>query len=200
MTTFLFVRHGRIAKGTADPTLSSVGKEEAAKTAVHLQTQPITHIFASPLRRARETADIIAAAHRLPVIIEPLLRERANWGDASEQSFPDFVAMWELSNRKRDWQPPVGDSARSAGQRIEQFSKVQQQQHPQATILAVTHGGVIADFLLNVFTVAELTAVHPQFSAAPYSGEIMRQCSVTVAQFDGKRVDLKAVAQIEHLD
>jgi broad specificity phosphatase PhoE len=82
----------------------------------------------------------------LPVIIEPLLRERVNWGDAPEQEFADFMAMWERSSRERDWQPPVGDSSRAAGQRLEQFIQAQQKQHPQATILAVTHGGVLADF------------------------------------------------------
>jgi broad specificity phosphatase PhoE len=176
-----------------------LGREEARKTAVYLQSHAISHIFASPLRRARETAEIIAATLQLPIAIEPFLRERVNWGDEPEQSFIDFLAMWDRSSRERDWQPPVGDSAREAGQRIEKFAKVQQRQHPQATILAVAHGGVIADFLLNVFSLMELTAVNPKFGAEPYSAEVMRNCALTAVAFDGGQYQLQALATVSHL-
>jgi broad specificity phosphatase PhoE len=199
MTVFYFVRHGRIVKGTAAPPLSPLGREEAGKTAVFLQQQPILHVFASPLQRARETAAIIVAPHHLPVIIEPLLRERVNWGDAPEQEFADFMAMWERSSRERDWQPPVGDSSRAAGQRLEQFIQAQQKQHPQATILAVTHGGVLADFLLNVFTLAEVAAVNRAFVAAPYSGEVMRECALTAVTYNGRSYQLNGIADVIHL-
>ena len=43
-------------------TLSAEGKQQAAEVARHLKGRPIVHVYTSPLERARETADAIAAA------------------------------------------------------------------------------------------------------------------------------------------
>jgi alpha-ribazole phosphatase/probable phosphoglycerate mutase len=91
MTLFYLVRHGQIARersriDPSDPPLSALGRQEAMRVAAYLCPRPIARVYASDLRRARETAAPIAAEFDLPVIVEPLLRERINFGELPGQT------------------------------------------------------------------------------------------------------------------
>ena len=71
------VRHGATENNIANPPrlqgrsvdlgLSSTGQWQAERVAGLLRNQPITALYASPLKRAQETAATIAAPHRLEV-------------------------------------------------------------------------------------------------------------------------------------
>ena len=76
----LLIRHAepvRIenAEGPADPPLSERGVRQAALAAGWLAGERLDAIWASPMRRARETADAIAVAHGLDVNIDDELAE-----------------------------------------------------------------------------------------------------------------------------
>jgi probable phosphoglycerate mutase len=76
----LLIRHAepvRIenADGPADPPLSERGLRQAALAAGWLAAEPLDAIWASPMRRARETAAAIAQAHGLEVSIDDELGE-----------------------------------------------------------------------------------------------------------------------------
>ena len=197
MTTFYLIRHGDRERTIGDPPLSAVGTAQARATAAFLRATPLQAVYASPLRRARETAAHIAAPRGLPVVEDARLRERANWGDLPGQTFADFAAMWERGTRDRDFIPPVGDSARQAGARIEAFVQEIALAYPDGQVVAVTHGGVIADFLVNVFAVDELDRWHPEFLAV--QSKIVAECSITVVRSDGFRHRLEALAGVQHL-
>ena len=84
---FYYLRHGETEAnaagtiaGSLDVHLTPLGREQARLAARALANQPITAIYASPLRRARETAQPIADALGLPVTILDEIAER-NWGD-----------------------------------------------------------------------------------------------------------------------
>ena len=123
MTIFYLIRHGNVNRlgDVSDPPLTAPGLAEADSVAQHLARIEVDHVFASPLRRAQETAAIIAKPHALPVIEDPRLRERANFGDLPGQPLDEFIAMWKRCNNERDRQPPVGDSSIGCGQRVEAF-------------------------------------------------------------------------------
>ena len=121
MTTFYLIRHGDRERTIGDPPLSAVGTAQARATAAFLRATPLQAVYASPLRRARETAAHIAAPRGLPVVEDARLRERANRGDLPGQTFADFAAMWERGTGDRDFNPAVGDSAWEAGVRIQAF-------------------------------------------------------------------------------
>jgi broad specificity phosphatase PhoE len=201
MTTFYFIRHGAIFQGPdlTDPSLSLTGWKQAKATAAYLKQQPVKHIYTSPLLRARETSRHIAELHELEPVEDARLRERVNWGDMPDQSFADFVAMWERSNRDRSYVPPVGDSAQQAGERLEMFIRDIQKLYPHDEVVAVTHGGLIADFLLNCFSGEELSQVSPAFTRQPYSGTIMQHCSLTRIHYHGDLYKLEKIASVEHL-
>lgn len=191
-----FIRHGKRERRIGDPPLTPEGREEAERLAGKLATHGITRIFSSPLARTRDTAGIIAAVLNLEVTEDSRLRERVNWGNIEGQSFDEFMAQWEYCSRERDYQPAVGDSSVAAGRRIEDFVSDRYRQLSRDTVIGVTHGGVLADFLLNVFSSEKLTRVRPKFCNDPYGGEVLRECSVTTVAYDGSEYRLEAVGAI----
>jgi broad specificity phosphatase PhoE len=140
----------------------------------------------------------------LPVTTEPRLRERINFGDLPGQSFEQFVELWERCSRERDYVPPVGDSSRAAGERIASFMADLFAEFPAAEVVAVAHGGLIADFLLNICPATNLAQISPAFAAQPYAAEVMRNGAITVVECSGQtngaaNYTVKAIALTEHL-
>jgi 2,3-bisphosphoglycerate-dependent phosphoglycerate mutase len=83
---FYYLRHGEtesnaagLIAGSFDTDLTPLGREQAARAAEALFDEPITAIYSSPLKRARETAEPIAAKLQLPINFIPEIAER-NWG------------------------------------------------------------------------------------------------------------------------
>jgi broad specificity phosphatase PhoE len=83
---FYFLRHGetetnvqRLVAGSLDTDLTPLGRQQALEAAAVLAGEPITAVYSSPLRRARDTAVPVAEQLKLPVIIIPELAERT-WG------------------------------------------------------------------------------------------------------------------------
>lgn len=77
-TCWMFlVRHGATEQNLAQPTvlqgsgidgpLAVIGREQAAMTARFLSRYRFDAAYASPMRRAQETAEIIVAPHGLPI-------------------------------------------------------------------------------------------------------------------------------------
>jgi probable phosphoglycerate mutase len=88
---FYFVRHGetemnasRLVAGSVDTALTELGHKQAADAALVLAAQPITGVYSSPLKRARDTAVPIAEHLGLPVVVIPQIAER-NWGSLEGQ-------------------------------------------------------------------------------------------------------------------
>jgi broad specificity phosphatase PhoE len=199
MTKIYLIRHGLIVKdtGPGDPPLAPLGMVQAKATAAYLKNRPIKKVYTSPLRRAKETAYYIAAGLGLEVSEDARLRERANWGDLPGQSYEAFIAMWIKCEQDRSFVPPVGDSAQQAGARIERFIEAIYQQYPNDEIVAVSHGGVILDFLLNRFTPEQLAQVNPDFSEQ--QGNLFLNCCVTLVSYEGGSCNLEMLAEAGHL-
>jgi broad specificity phosphatase PhoE len=159
--------------------------------------RPISRVFTSPLRRATETAEVLGGVLGLTPVVDVRLRERMNWGDVDGQSFEEFVELWNRCCDDREFCPPGGDSSAGAGRRVEAFVRSIAGEGVVGEVVAVCHGGVIADFLLNVFSEAELRRVRPEFVTAPWSGDVMRESSVTSLAVDSdgfKLLSLGAMA------
>jgi 2,3-bisphosphoglycerate-dependent phosphoglycerate mutase len=197
MHTLYFVRHGQKMPTAGEPELSALGNLQAQQTGKHFQQLPITRVIASPSLRTQQTARHICQAIQLSHETDELLRERANWGDDPQQTFEQFIQMWTEASNNRDQQPVVGDSSRDAGQRIEQVvSKLLTEEAPQHIVL-VTHGGVIADFLRNIFSEDMLAALVEQFQ---YGKDYrIRECSITELYIEEKQPVLRRLASVEHL-
>jgi broad specificity phosphatase PhoE len=59
----------------ADPGLSELGHEQAARVVEALQHDEVTHLYSSPAARARQTAQPLAEKLGLPLAIEPGIDE-----------------------------------------------------------------------------------------------------------------------------
>ena len=96
MTTIHYVRHGHndwLGRGIAGRArgvhLSEQGKPDAERAAAYLLSFPIQAIYTSPLERAHETAEVIAAKHHMPVRIAPELNE-LDFGEWNGTLFDDL--------------------------------------------------------------------------------------------------------------
>jgi broad specificity phosphatase PhoE len=194
VTNFYLVRHAEKsdAVDSGDPALSPHGIRQARWTARHLARSSIDAIYSSPLVRAHGTARYIAQELRLPVYICPALRERANWGDDPLQTREEFVAMWEYATHHRDWQPPIGDSSRRAGERLEGFLRALADAYPAAHLVLVTHGGIIGDLVRNLFSDDEVRRHTLDISTVAH-------CSITAIRHAAGQFYLAAYANDHHL-
>lgn len=181
MTTFYIIRHGDKHPIPPDPGLNELGHKQAQATAKYLKQFPITRIVASPLRRTQETAQHIAEQLQLSIQTDQRLRERLNWGDDPDQSRESFIELWRKTSQDRSYQPPIGLSSELAGKSFESIV-LELTQGDDEHIALVTHGGVIADFLRNVFSEKELSSLITQYPDG-FDYEV-KECSLTQVVFD----------------
>lgn len=97
---FWFLRHGEtdwnaqgLSQGNVDIPLNPTGLAQAHAAAALLRGRGIATIVASPLSRARVTAEIAAAVLDLPVAIDPDLRE-VSFGVQEGQTMGQWFADW----------------------------------------------------------------------------------------------------------
>lgn len=134
-------------QGHADPALSSRGIAQAEALAQALAAEGIEAIVASDLRRARETARILADALGLQALHDARLRER-DLGAWSGLSTPQIAGRWpeELARvraRDLDFRPGGGESIRDVRVRAVAFFRELAARPGPARWAVVTHGGVI---------------------------------------------------------
>src|SRR5207302_7068898 len=81
-TRVFMIRHGATVlsaedrfAGATDVALSDEGREQTSRLAERLSGEHFVAVYASPLSRTMETAGILAAPHKLPVLARDCLRE-----------------------------------------------------------------------------------------------------------------------------
>lgn len=196
MQKIYLIRHGDKEKTPGDPPLSPLGRQQAQQTSLYLKKVPKIKVYASPLRRTIETAQYIAEHHSEQIIVDQRLRERMNWGDISGQSFEEFLKIWDKTQRDRLYSPENGDSSYEAGQRMELFIHEAVEVYPNIDLAVVAHGGIISDFLLNIFE----DVITRQFSSQISHNNVkIPECSVTIVTYDKNQFSLLCLAESAHL-
>ncbi|MFF4778409.1 bifunctional RNase H/acid phosphatase [Microtetraspora fusca] len=150
-TSFLLLRHGETPlsvekrfSGVGDPSLTSRGLAQAEAAALRLSREPyaIDVIVSSPLTRARQTAEAVAARTGVPVRVERDLRE-ADFGAWEGHTFAEIQRDWpaELAAWLGDPSvaPPGGESFTEAGLRVERAREQIVAEHEGKTVLVVSH-------------------------------------------------------------
>ena len=145
------VRHGatdwnihKRAQGTADVELNEKGWEQARETADQLRGTPLTAVYSSDLKRAYDTAKVIAEPHGLEVVRDPRFRE-IDQGEWTGLTVEEIQAGWPDK-----WGPARHYNARPGGEAPQQVRaralaglRDVVQAHPQGTVVIVSHGGTI---------------------------------------------------------
>ena len=152
MTTILLARHGETDwnregrfQGHADPPLNETGRAQASALAAELADFELAAVYSSPLRRALETAEAVAAEYGLEPVALDALREVdvGSWQGLTraevEARFPEQLARW--LEYDQGWQD--GESYEEMGQRVVPALLALAAAHPDERVLAVTHGGPI---------------------------------------------------------
>ncbi|MFB0516349.1 MAG: histidine phosphatase family protein, partial [Candidatus Neomarinimicrobiota bacterium] len=129
MTSLLLIRHGETDwniegryQGQADPPLNAKGVAQAHVIAEELSGARVAVLYSSPLRRARQTAEILARSFALPLYIEPRLMEihQGDWQTRLRSEitalYPDLFHRWETE----PWQvnPPGGEPLTQVQERV----------------------------------------------------------------------------------
>lgn len=151
MTTIHLARHGETDwnrelrwQGHCDPPLNAIGREQARGLAESLRTTHITAVYASDLRRASETAEIVAARLALPVRLDPALREidAGSWAGHTlaelAARYPEAVARWQKTG-ERAWEG--GESHAEMAARVVGAIRSIAAGHDGEDVLVVSHGG-----------------------------------------------------------
>ncbi len=153
-TRIYLVRHGATQHSTedrfageTDVELSAIGRGQASRLAERLATRPLAAAFASPMRRARDTAAIVAATHDLEVEQLPGLREMSHgrWEgltrDDVEEKYPDEYRRW--SEDPLSFAPVGGDTGLAVTSRAIPALLSVVERYPDKEVLIVSHKATI---------------------------------------------------------
>jgi broad specificity phosphatase PhoE len=197
MITFYLIRHGQKEGTSGDPSLDKDGKLRAEQTAKFFKDKQIRKIFSSPLKRTRDTAEIIAKELGLKIKTDDRLYERINWGDKEGESYEEFWSEWQKTDLNRDYQPRHGYSSRESGNRMEAFLNDVSNELGSGVVLVVTSGGIIGDLLRNKFPEKDLPLVINEKSKARYME--ISECSLTILKKDNNNLALEKIGDVSHL-
>ncbi len=191
MTLLTLVRHGqtdwnldRRIQGSTDIPLNDTGRADARWAAGQLGGSRHHAIYSSPLARARETAEIIAAEIGLdgPVLV-PDLRER-EFGVGEGMLVADYLASfgdWDAEVPGAETLGDVADRALHALDRIAVDAR--RRSAPVAeSVIVVAHGGVIRALI-----------DHVSGGTLPRGGDVIRNGSVT--RFESSPGSLRLIEQ-----
>jgi 2,3-bisphosphoglycerate-dependent phosphoglycerate mutase len=152
----LLIRHAepeRIAPGSAsapaDPMLTDRGRGQAERLARWLEHEPIDAILSSPLRRARETAELVSAVIGIDLEVVDGLMEYDAHAD-------HYIPVEELrETRDHHWRAMIegrweqlgGENPDVFQARIVPCVDAIIERFPGGRVAAVCHGGVINVYL-----------------------------------------------------
>ncbi|MEJ3654133.1 bifunctional RNase H/acid phosphatase [Actinomycetes bacterium KLBMP 9759] len=149
-TRLLLLRHGqtelsvqRRYSGRGNPELTPLGLRQAAGAAARLGgIDGVAAVLTSPLGRAVQTAEAVAAATGAPLVVRDGLIETdfgawegLTFAEARERD-PELHAAWLGSEEAA---PPGGESFAAVGRRVEVERAAVVEEYPAATVVLVSH-------------------------------------------------------------
>ena len=152
----LLIRHAlpqrvELESGAADPPLSEAGHAQAQHLADYLTSESLDAVYASPMRRAVQTAQPLAEARSCEIRI---VNDVAEWDRNSNEYVP--VEELKAANDPR-WQAMLNNQWGSAEESPDEFNarvhaahETLIANHSGHRIAVVCHGGVINSYLARI--------------------------------------------------
>lgn len=184
-TDFTLIRHGQttanmsgILQGFLDTELDETGIRQAECAAERLRDEKFDCIFSSDLKRAMQTAQIIARFHDLEVVPVKELRE---WhlGDLEDRpcaelkkQYPEIMHCFGLDGG--EVVVPGGESRLEFFRRVADCLESMAEKHAGKRILLITHGGVLRAVFRHVVGMVTAQAMIPVTSNASYTHFVKR--------------------------
>lgn len=201
-TTILLVRHGQTVwntKGrymgwTLDVGLSDTGEWQARRLSERLRGEEIDAVYSSPLKRAADTAEIVAEPHGLNVqVIEGFGEMRlGEWEGQYMQDvaarFPDLWRQWRKDPTGISM--PGGESLDQVQARAVSAMDGVIAEHEGGQALIVTHEVVVR--LLIAYCLNVSTSIYRRLEVS--------NASLTVVRKLGKYLRVRTLNDVAHLD
>jgi broad specificity phosphatase PhoE len=161
MTHFCLIRHGQTDwnlegryQGQSDVPLNEAGRSQAYELARQLKDQTFAALYSSDLKRASETAEIIATAIGISYSLDVRFREinQGEWeGQQVEVIKARYAGLWNMRTvDPASVRPPggetVGEVANRAAMAMDDLARL----HPRAKVLVVSHGLTLATIICQV--------------------------------------------------
>jgi 2,3-bisphosphoglycerate-dependent phosphoglycerate mutase len=181
---------GRI-QGHSDVPLSELGRRQGVAAAEVLASLALDALFASPLQRAYETAEIIAARLKLPIRLDDRLKEidvgifQGLLRTELDNLYPAEIARW--TSEDLDYVVPGGESRRQLVARGRAaLRSIAEAGHRHAGV--VSHGRVL---MITLKDLVGLPLKKPPFA--------LQNGSITTLSYNEGKFELVALDQVEHL-
>jgi len=167
----LIIRHAlpirrELTEGIADPELAPEGLLQAEHLGKYLASEKIDAVYASPLRRAQQTAAPLAALQKVAVT---LIDDVAEWDRNSNEYVP--VEELKAANDPR-WQAMLKGEWNVHEESVDDFNKrtigaIENliSQHSGHRIAIVCHGGVINEYLSHVLGLESNQFFYPNYTS-----------------------------------
>jgi len=191
-TELILIRHGYTVRVKGDyvhAPLTSVGQQQAAQTGQYLfsDKQPFDGFYTSPLRRAQETAAIIASRINIPPLVKNGLRE-------VEGLEVPALALYEFASIIDPVEDYLDDRAGKTIRwpikgRVSKSLLEIIAMHPNQRAVVVAHSGVISSIL----------AWYLPEERAEWWLTTVRNCSLTRLVVDKAQVQILGVDETQHL-
>ena len=171
----ILIRHGQsefnvhynrtgVDPGITDPHLTEAGRAQVrqAAEAIKRSERPIARLLTSPYTRALQTAEILAGALKVPVDIEPLVREHAKFQCDVGTRRSLLCANWPALNfdhLEETWWPPLDETEAAVMLRARSFQTQAASWADWQEVAVVSHWG----FLLRLTGKSLANAEHLPF-------------------------------------
>lgn len=160
-TRIMLIRHGATTlsaedrfAGATDVDLSDEGRRQARCLGERLADAKIAAVYASPMKRTRETAALVAKPHQLEPVIDAGLREidHGRWEQLTrkevEAKFAEEYASWEED--PFTFAPEGGESGLNVMARALPVIRGIVVRHPKQTVAVISHKATIRLLLSTV--------------------------------------------------
>lgn len=203
-TTVYFVRHGEnpanvtreFSHQLVDYSLTPLGVAQARQTAAYFAGRPLAAVYSSPLKRARETAEIIAGTRYAVEIVEEFREVNVGSLEGTPPTdetwaFHDGIfAAWRAGEATARF--PDGEDHVMLLARMRRGLAQVTRDHAGQEVVVVAHGGILAATINEVCPEARLEEIIH-----------IPNCAVTILEIDcdgsEARGVLRAWAECAHL-
>jgi probable phosphoglycerate mutase len=179
--------------GRSDEPLASEGRWQARQLARRLHGLDLAALYCSPRRRTKETAAIVGQPHGLEPQVERGL-------DELDLSRWEGLSAAEIEAREPEaWQIWCENPARMALPGLEPFEELQlrvrrflqrfRKEHPDASVAAVTHDGIV-----RVAVLEELGVSLEHYRAIP-----VNNTGLTILDMAEERTYVRGLNDVGHL-
>ncbi|MFD2045679.1 histidine phosphatase family protein [Ornithinibacillus salinisoli] len=188
MTSICLIRHGETnwnaagrIQGKTDIPLNEKGIEQAENCGASLHPSDYDVLISSPLKRAKNTAEIINKYLNLPILEIKEFQERS-FGDA------EGLTIEERKLRFPDGQYPNQEEREAFSQRVMGAIEEVKRRFPDKRVLVVAHGAVINQ-ILSILSNGEIGSGKTK---------LMNTC-ISNIHFHEEQWCIKNYNQIDHL-